>query len=114
MAKKETIVIATAEKPKDLATTYTKVKELAKGYGFTAVANLKEDVVGKAMTDHKKKAEFVVELEVSNDKATVDLVCDVGKGKMKSVIGRKEIKKVEDYVHAEKLAKNQNLNEVFK
>jgi hypothetical protein len=102
----EKIPIASAKTPKDLKTTYDKVKSASKDYGFTSVTNLKEDVVSKAMTDKKKAADFVVELEIKGKVAIVQLVCDV-KGAMRSVIGRKEIKTVEDYENASALAKLQ-------
>ena len=92
---------------------YAKVKTDAKGYGFTAVAALKEDVVGKAMTDKKKPADFVVEVDTSGKTIVAQLVCDV-KGAMRSVIGRKEIKTVKEFQDAVMLAKNQALAKVAK
>mgnify|MGYP003444796244 CR=1 FL=1 len=58
----EKYVIASAKTAKELGAAYDKVKSAAKGYGFSSVASLKEDVVGKAMTDGKKGADFVVEM----------------------------------------------------
>ena len=106
----EKILIASAKAPKDLKTIYDKVKTESKGYGFSAVANLKEDVVSKAMLDKKKGADFIVEVEVKDKLAIVQLVCDV-KGAMRSVIGRKEIKSVDDYKNAVALAKIQSFKD---
>ncbi len=61
----EKIAIASAKTAKDLAGVYAKVKNDAKGYGFTSVAALREEVVGKAMTEKKKPADFIVEVETS-------------------------------------------------
>jgi hypothetical protein len=108
----EKIAIASAKTAKDLAGVYAKVKNDAKGYGFTSVAALREEVVGKAMTEKKKPADFIVEVETSKF-FTVQLVCDV-KGAMRSVIGRKEIKSVKDFEDAVMLAKNQSLAKVAK
>jgi hypothetical protein len=110
---KEKIVIATAAKPADLKKTYEDVKAHRKDYAFDAVTNLKEDVVAKTMTDKKKGADFVVELEVSGEIAIAQLVCDVGNGAMRSVIGRKEIKSVDDWKSAKGLAKSKFLNDLF-
>lgn len=104
----EKIVIASAKTAKDLANVYAKVKTDAKGYGFSAVTALKEDVVSKAMTDKKKPADFVVEVDTGNKAIMAQLVCDV-KGAMRSVIGRKEIKTVKEFQDATMLAKNQAL-----
>ena len=108
----EKITIASAKTAKDLAGVYAKVKTDAKGYGFTSVAALKEEVVSKAMTDSKKPADFIVEIETSKV-FIIQLVCDV-KGAMRSVIGRKEIKTVKDFQDATALAKNQALAKVAK
>jgi hypothetical protein len=103
----EKFPIATAKKPTELKAAYEKAKTAAKDYGFTAVTNLKEDVVVKAMTDKKKPADFIVELDITNH-PIVQLVCDV-KGVMRSVIGRKEIKSVDDYKNAKGLAGLQSM-----
>ncbi len=109
----EKIVIASAKDAKELKATYDKVKTSAKGYGFSAVTALKEDVVGTAMTQKKKPADFVVEVDVSGKMMIAQLVCDV-KGAMRSVIGRKEIKTVKDFQDATHLAKNQALQKTAK
>ena len=109
----EKIQIASAKAAKDLAATYAKVKTDAKGYGFSSVTALKEDVVGKAMTDKKKSADFVVEVDISGKVMIAQLVCDV-KGALRSVIGRSEIKTGDDYAHATMLAKNQALAKAAK
>jgi hypothetical protein len=98
----EKFPIATAKKPADLKAAYDKAKAAAKDYGFTSVANLKQEVVAKAMTDKKKQADFIVEIETKQH-PIVQLVCDV-KDVMRSVIGRKEIKTLEDFKSAKALA----------
>jgi len=108
----EKFVIANAKTAKDLGSAYDKAKSASKAYGFSAVTSLKEDVVGKAMTDAKKGADFVVEVETGKV-FMVQLVCDV-KGVMRSVIGRKEIKTVEDFKSATALAKNQAFQKTAK
>jgi hypothetical protein len=107
------IKIATADKPKDLATKYAEVKNKAKEFGFDAVTELKKDVVEKAMTDKKKKADFLVELDVVGKKGIVQLVCDV-QGVMRSVIGRKQIETAEEYKKYHGLAKLQSLKDFEK
>ena len=109
----EKFQIASAKAAKDLTAAYAKAKTDAKGYGFTSVTALKEDVVGKAMTDKKKPADFIVEVDISGKVMIAQLVCDV-KGVMRSVIGRKEIKTVEDFQHATMLARNQALAKTAK
>ena len=69
----ERIPIASAKTVKDLKTISDKVKTESKGYGFTSVANLREEVVGKAMTDKKKPADFIVEVEIKDKIALVQL-----------------------------------------
>ena len=108
----EKIVIETAKDAKKLDETYTKVKGLAKGYGFKSVAELKGDVVKKAMADAKKQADFIVEADIAGKSLIVQLVCDV-KGKMRSVIGRSEIKDKKEFQQATALAKVQSLKKVF-
>jgi hypothetical protein len=105
----EKFVIASAKTAKELGAAYDKAKSAAKGYGFSSVTSLKEEVVGKAMTDAKKGADFVVEV----DTGIVQLVCEV-KGSMRSVIGRKEIKTVQDFKSASALAKNQAFQKTAK
>jgi hypothetical protein len=109
----EKITIASAKTAKDLAGVYAKVKTDAKGYGFTAVTALREEVVGKAMADKKKPADFVVEVDTSGKSIIAQLVCDV-KGGIRSVIGRREIKSVKEFQDAVMLAKNQALAKVAK
>ena len=60
------------------------------------------------MTDKKKAADFVVEVDTSGKTIIAQLVCDV-KGAMRSVIGRKEIRTVKEFQDAVMLAKNQAL-----
>ena len=103
----EKFPMETAKKPADLDDTYKKVKAAAKDYGFTSVAELKSDVVKKAMTDSKKAAEFVVEVDI-DQAMMVQLFCEV-KGKMRSVLGRSQITSVEQFKAARALAKNGNL-----
>ena len=105
----EKILIETAKSVKDLDGVYTKVKNGSKGYGFTAVAALKDDVVKNAMTESKKSADFIVEVDFVGNSIIAQLVCDV-KGKMRSVIGRREIKSKEEWEKAVSLAKNQALS----
>jgi hypothetical protein len=107
------ITIASAKTPKDLKAAYEKVKTDAKGYGFTAVAALKEDVVSAAMTKAKQGADFVVEVEDKGKLIIAQLVCDV-KNSSRSVIGRREIKTVQEYQQAVSLAKVQAFNEIRK
>ena len=107
----EKITIASAKAAKDLAGVYAKVKTDAKGYGFSAVTSLKEEVVGKAMTDAKKPADFIVEVDTSGKSIIAQLVCDV-KGAMRSVIGRKEIKTINEFQDTVMLARNQALAKV--
>lgn len=109
------ITIASAKTAKDLKATYDKVKNDAKGYGFATTTALKEDVVGAAMTKSKQPADFVVEV-ADNGKGKpiiAQLVCDV-KNSLRSVIGRREIKTVEEYKQAVSLAKVQAFNDVRK
>ena len=103
----EKFPIATAKKADELAGTYAKVKTLAKDFGFAKIAEMKDEVVKKAMTDSKKPAEFIVEVETDKT-MIVQLVCDV-KGKMRSVLGRSEIRTAKDYTSAKALASNASL-----
>ena len=107
----EKITIASAKAAKDLAGVCQ--GDRRQGLRLTAVAALKEDVVGKAMADKKKPADFVVEVDTSGKTIMAQLVCDV-KGAMRSVIGRKEIKTVKEFQDAVMLAKNQALAKVAK
>jgi hypothetical protein len=106
----EKFPLGTAKKADELAKVYSEVKTAAKDYGFKAVAELKADVVKKAMADSKKAADFIVEVDAAKT-MTVQLVCDV-KGKLRSVLGRNEIKSVDDYKKAIKLGSNANLKKV--
>lgn len=108
----EKFVIASAKTAKELGAAYDKAKSAAKGYGFSSVTSLKEEVVGKSMTDAKKGADFVVEVDTGKV-FIVQLVCEV-KGSMRSVIGRKEIKTVQDFKSASALAKNQAFQKTAK
>ena len=108
----EKFVIVSAKSPKELGAAYDKAKASSKGYGFSSVTALKEDVVSKAMTTSKKAADFVVEVDTGKV-LIVQMVCEV-KGAMRSVIGRKEIKTVDDFKSATLLAKNQALQKTAK
>ena len=108
----EKYVIASAKTAKELDGAYAKAKSASKGYGFTSITSLKEDVVGKAMTDAKKGADFVVEVDTGKV-FIVQLVCEV-KGSMRSVIGRKEIKTVDDFKNATARAKIQAFQKTAK
>ncbi len=106
------IVIESAKKPAELDGVYAKVKHEAAGYGFSTVAELKSAVVRQAMTDSKKPADFIVEVQTGDRHVVVQLVCDV-KGKIHSVLGRAEIKSIDQLNKAVSLAKNQNLKNLF-
>lgn len=103
----ERAVLATAKKPGDLAGAYAEAKSDAKAYGFSAVTALKEDVVSHSMTEKKQPAQFVVEVDISGKVLLVQMFCEV-KGGVRSVLGRKEIKSVDDAEHAIKLLKMQS------
>jgi hypothetical protein len=107
----EKFPISSAKTAKDLGKAYDEAKKEAAKYGFTAVTALKEEVVAKAMTDTKKPADFVVEVDINGPVMLCQIYCEV-KGSMKSVLGRKEIKTVDDYKKATALAKNANLKKV--
>jgi hypothetical protein len=102
----EKFVISSAKTAKELGAAYDKAKSAAKSYGFSAITSIKEDSISKAMTDGKKGADFVVEVDTGKV-FIVQLFCEV-KGTIRSVIGRKEIKTVDDFKSATALAKNQS------
>ena len=69
---------------------------------------MKSDQVKKAMTDGKKGADFLVEVDIAKT-MIVQLYCEV-KGQMRTVLGRSEIKSIEDYNKAKALGKSASLN----
>ena len=109
----EKFPISSAKTAKDLDKAYDEAKREASKYGFTAVTALKSEVVEKAMTTAKKPADFIVEVDINGPVMLCQMYCEV-KGSMKSVLGRKEIKSVDDWKKAIHLAKNANLKKVAK
>jgi hypothetical protein len=108
----EKFVIDAAKKSAELDKVYGQVKSHVGDYGFGKVTELKTDVVKKAMDEAKKPAEFVAEYDFVNKTLIGQLVCDV-KGKMRSVIGRSEIKSKEEFKKFKALASNKTLNKNF-
>lgn len=109
----EKFPISSAKTAKELDKAYSEAAKEAKKYGFTTTTALKTEVVEKAMTTAKKPADFVVEVDINGAAMLVQMYCEV-KGAMKSVLGRKEIKSVDDWKNAIALAKNANLKKVAK
>jgi hypothetical protein len=109
----EKFPITSAKTAKDLDKACSEAAKEAKKYGFTTTTALKNEVVEKAMTTAKKPADFIVEVDVNGAAMLVQMYCEV-KGSMKSVLGRKEIKSVDDWKNAIALAKNANLKKVAK
>ncbi len=108
----EKFVIDSAKKSAELDKVYGQVKSHVKDYGFDTVTALKTDVIKKAMDEAKKPADFVAEYDFVNKSLIGQLVCDV-KGKMRSVIGRSEIKSKEDFKKFKGLAASKNLSKNF-
>lgn len=96
--------LGTAKKSSDLAAAYNKAKSEAKQFGLDVSTNLKEEVVATAMDQKKKPAEFYIDIDTVPGMIKLDFVCEVAGG-VKSVLGRKAIKSVEEYKKMASLAK---------